>query len=285
MNPHDPLVRPGAHLVFDRLGVENPWELYARHPGESPLTRVAFMVASCAREVDRLHQDLTAKAQQVTERLAPIARGDHASMRGVNGVMQSAGLQVELLAARRGAAFEQLSDVVSAYERCTEEGLADPRSPLAVKRAAVTASPAPAAEPDLPGTPSRYDPRTREFEALAAIDRGRLRLCKSAVYGYTFTSDGSGVAPSVWAHTVEALMAEDLVVADTSTSSYRPGQLLSLTPAGQALLDASRTADQRVAAALARTPSGPVVTPATGPAQTAPLAPSARPSLSSSRTR
>ncbi|MGW3041217.1 hypothetical protein ACWC9T_14545 [Kitasatospora sp. NPDC001159] len=270
MNPHDPLTNPGAHLVFDQLGAENPWELYARHPGESPLTRLAFMVATSAREVDRLHQDLTAKAQQVIERLAPIARGDHASMRGVNGIMQSAGLQVELLSARRGAAFEQLTGAVSAYERCTEAGLPAPESPLALKHATATASQAPPAEPNLPSTPSRYDPHIREFEALAAIDRGDLRLCESAVYGYKFMSDGSGERPSVWPHTVEALMAEDLVVADTSTSSYRPGHLLSLTPAGQALLDASRAADQRVSAALSRSATGATAPPATGPAPSAP---------------
>ncbi|MFD7908578.1 hypothetical protein ACFV4G_40845 [Kitasatospora sp. NPDC059747] len=272
MNPHDPLTNPAAHLVFDQLGVGNPWELYARHPGESPLTRRAFMVASCAREVDRLHQDLTARARQVIERLEPIARGDHASMRGVNGVMQSAGLQVELLAARRGAAFAQLSDVVSAYERCTEAGLSAAESPLVLKHAAATAAPAPAAEPDLPDTPSKYDPRTQEFEALAAIDRGELWLRQDALYHFAFLSDGSGQRPSVWAHTVEAPMTEDLVAADTSTSPYRPGHLLSLTPAGKTLLDASRTADQRVAAALARTPSGPVTTPATGPVPVLPLA-------------
>ncbi|MEU4588410.1 hypothetical protein AB0F92_41255 [Kitasatospora aureofaciens] len=269
MNPHDPLTNPGTHLVFDQLGVENPWELYARHPGESPLTRLAFMVATSAREVDRLHQDLTAKAQQVIERLAPIARGDHASMRGVNGIMQSAGLQVELLSARRGAAFEQLTGAVSAYERCTEAGLPVPESPLALKHATAGVSPVPATAPDLPSAPSGYDPRIREFEALAAIDRGDLRLCESAVYGYKFMSDGSGERPSVWPHTVEALMAEDLVVADTSTSSYRPGHLLSLTPAGKALLDASRAADQRVSAALSRSATGPTAPPA-GPAPSAP---------------
>ncbi|MFD8703590.1 hypothetical protein ACFV1W_13325 [Kitasatospora sp. NPDC059648] len=234
------------------------------------------MVATSAREVDRLHQDLTAKAQQVIERLAPIAQGDHASMRGVNGIMQSAGLQVELLSARRGAAFEQLTGAVSAYERCTEAGLPVPESPLALKHAAATASQAPAAEPDLPSTPSGYDPHIREFEALAAIDHGGLWLRQDALYHFAFLSDGSGERPSVWLHTVEALMAEDLVVTDTSTSPYRPGHLLSLTPAGQALLDASRAADQRVSAALSRSAAGPTASPAAEPAPSAP-SPSAQP--------
>ncbi|MFF2142198.1 hypothetical protein [Kitasatospora sp. NPDC058190] len=270
MNPHDPLKNPGAHLVFDRLGAPNPWELSAGYPGYDAVGRLAFMVASSAREVDRLHQDLTAKARQVIERLAPIARGDHASMRGVNGILQSVGLQVELLSAGRGAAFEQLTGAISAYERCAEAGVPVPESSLALKHATADVSPVPAAEPDLPSAPSRYDPRIREFEALSAIDRGELRLCESAVYGYKFMSDGSGDAPSVWPHIVEELMAVDLVVADTSTSSYRPGHLLSLTPAGKALLDASRAADQRVSAALSRSATGSTASPATGPAPSAP---------------
>ncbi|MFJ9447978.1 hypothetical protein ACIRRH_40050 [Kitasatospora sp. NPDC101235] len=270
MNPHDPLVHPGAHLVFERLGAYNASELSAGYPGSDPLGRLAFMVASSAREVDRLHQELTARAQTVIERLEPIARGDHASMRGVNGIIQSAGLQVELLAARRGAAYEQLSSAVTAYERCAEARLPAPESPLALKHATASVPPVPAAGPDLPSAATRYNPRLREIEALATIDRGDLRLCESVVYGYKFMSDGSGKPSSVWPHTVEELMAEDFVVADTSSSSYRPGHLLSLTPAGKALLDTSRAADQRVSAALSRSATGPTAPPAAGPAPSAP---------------
>ncbi|MEU8928161.1 hypothetical protein AB0D10_45955 [Kitasatospora sp. NPDC048545] len=270
MNPHDQLTHPGAHLVYERLGARNAWELSAGCPGSDPLGRLAFMVACSAREVDQLHQELTARAQTVIERLEPIARGDHATMRGVNGIIQSAGLQVELLTARRGAAYEQLSSVVNAYGRCTDAGLPSPESRLAPKHVTAGVTPVPAAGPDLPGAAAGYDPRVRESEALAAIDRGDLRLCESAVYGYKFMSDGSGESPSVWPQTVEELMAEDLVVADTSSSSYRPGHLLSLTPAGKALLDASRAADQRVSAALSRSATGPTAPPAAGPAPSAP---------------
>ncbi|MEU8926256.1 hypothetical protein AB0D10_35895 [Kitasatospora sp. NPDC048545] len=278
MNPHDQLTHPGAHLVYERLGARNAWELNAGYPGSDPLGRLAVMVASSAREVDQLHQELAARAQTVIERLEPIARGDHATMRGVNGIIQSAGLQVELLTARRGAAYEQLSSAVNAYGRCTDAGLPTPESRLALKDATASVAPVPAAAPDLPGASAGYDPRVREFEALATIDRGGLWLCKSAVYGYKFMSDGSGESPSVWPQTVEELIAEDLVVADTSSSSYRLGHLLSLTPAGKALLDASRAADQRVSAALSRSATGPTTPPAARPAP-------ATPSVSAQPTR
>ncbi|WP_316527515.1 hypothetical protein [Kitasatospora brasiliensis] len=167
MNPHNPLTHPGAHLVHERLGVGDAGELSGRHPYPSPLAHLASVVASCARDVDRLHRDLTERARTVIERLEPIARGDHASMRGVNGIIQSAGLQVELLTARRGATYEQLDKVLSAYERGAET---DPPTATARRGASTTPRtptaprPRPTSEhnpPPPPGTTSRVPPGPR----------------------------------------------------------------------------------------------------------------------------
>lgn len=82
MNPHDPAVRPGAHLVFAELGVEDPWELSDRHPPRDPLDIVGRLVATAAHEVDDLHGDLTRAAQSAMQSLEPISRGK-APRRGV----------------------------------------------------------------------------------------------------------------------------------------------------------------------------------------------------------
>ncbi|MFD8321402.1 hypothetical protein [Kitasatospora purpeofusca] len=129
MNPHDPCMKPGAHLVHERLGVDNPRDLHHRHPDDRALARLGHTVATATRDVDALHQELVATAQQVIERLEPIARGDHASMLGVNGIMQSVGLQVELLTARRGAAYQQLSGALTAYVLSADDAGLPPAEP------------------------------------------------------------------------------------------------------------------------------------------------------------
>ena len=36
MNPHDMAKRPGAHLVAEEFGVEDPWALSDDHPPRDP---------------------------------------------------------------------------------------------------------------------------------------------------------------------------------------------------------------------------------------------------------
>ncbi|MGF1425486.1 hypothetical protein [Kitasatospora sp. LaBMicrA B282] len=139
MNPHDPRKRPGAHLVHDRLGVSDPWTLYSRHPCESPLGRLAWLLATSARDLDHLHAELAAQARQVIERLEPIARGDHTSLRSDDTVLQSTSLQVDVLTARRGTAYQQLIGALDDYERTTRRARATlrrspwPRRPKAMR--------------------------------------------------------------------------------------------------------------------------------------------------------
>ncbi|MFD9403069.1 hypothetical protein ACFWA4_30140 [Streptomyces sp. NPDC060011] len=116
MNAHDMAKRPSAHLVAEEFGVEDPY-----HPPRDPLHLVGRTVAEAARDVDELHGELTRAAQSAIELLEPIGRGDHASMRGWYGILRTTGPQIELLVARRGAAYEQLTRAVSTYRRLLPE--------------------------------------------------------------------------------------------------------------------------------------------------------------------
>ncbi len=260
MNPHNPLKTPGAHRVFERLGAADPHTLYAGLPQTSPLAHLGQMIAASAREVDDLHRDLTAHAQLVIERLEPIARGDHSAMRGANGVIQSTKFQVELRVAQRSAARHRLTTALDAYEQCGEP--APPPQGFPEHRRDRNVSPLEAARhriegPLAPGAMSEYDPRALLWKALEAVDSGGLRIRQSALFsGDKYTSDGSGNAPAVWASSAERLIADGLLVADTSTSPYK-GHLLSLTPAGEAALASARLIAPQLSAALALSATGP----------------------------
>lgn len=232
MNPHDPAERPGAHLVAADLGVDDPWDLSNHHPLHDPLYVVGRMVATAAHEVDELHGDLTLAAQAAIELLKPLGRGEHASMRGSYGVLRTTGPQIELLAARRGAAYEHLTRAVSAYRRLLPEPAAPSDSPTPVQDLDL-------ADEQHPGRDDGWAVAgERQIVALRAVEQGGLRLCLTAIGNDPYLSDGSGDAPAMWPETVERMLADGLLAKDTSTSLY-DGQLLSLTPSGQAALRAA----------------------------------------------
>ncbi|MFD8480488.1 hypothetical protein [Kitasatospora sp. NPDC059673] len=64
------------------------------------MTVLGQEVSAASRDVDRLHLELSARAQLMIERLAPIARGEHTAMRDRKAVIPPAGHTVEVLAAR-----------------------------------------------------------------------------------------------------------------------------------------------------------------------------------------
>jgi hypothetical protein len=229
VNPHDPAVRPGAHLIAAELGVGDPWELSDRHPVLSPLDIVGRLVATAAHKADDLHADLTHAAQAAIETLEPIAQGKAPQIRGSYGLLGAAGPQLELLAARRDTAYQQLARAVAAYRRLLPEaaGTAAQGLGLELER---TAEDAPRASDDwaIAGD--------RQIQALRAVDRGGLRLKQSALSEQDrYLSDGTGVLVPIWAQTVERMLADGLLDLDTTTTPTQ-GQLLSLTPRGQAAL-------------------------------------------------
>ncbi|MFI5993942.1 large ATP-binding protein [Streptomyces sp. NPDC051362] len=267
--------RPGAHLVAEEFGVEDPWALGDDHPPHDPLHLVGKTVAEAARDVDELHGELTRAAQSAIELLEPIGRGDHASMRGWYGLLRTTGPQIELLVARRGAAYEQLTRAVSTYRRLLPES----DTALASKAPLQSLGPAPEQAPGRDDDWAIAD--GRQLAALEAVEAGGLRFHQSAVYGHTWLSDGDGNRPRVRAETAERLLADQLLKKDTSTSLYRPGQLLSLTPQGAEAFQVSRTTTPRVSAALSR--SNPAAAPGsavTHPAPASPASTTTKPSLS-----
>jgi hypothetical protein len=274
MNPHDMAKRPGAHLVAEEFGVEDPWTLSDDHPPRDPLHFVGRMVAEAARDVDELHSELTRAAQSAIELLEPFGRGDSAGLRGWDGILRTAGPQIDLLAARRSAAFEQLNQAVSTYHRLLPESDTEPASKAPRQSRDLAPEQAPGRDDDWAIAGGR------QLGALEAVEAGELRFHQSAAYGYTYLSDGRGQRPNpeVWPETVRRLVADGLLDQDTSEGLYRPGQLLSLTPQGEAALRDARTATPRVSAALSRSNtaaiSGVVADSAVTPAISAATKPS-----------
>ncbi|MFG3289809.1 large ATP-binding protein [Streptomyces sp. NPDC048179] len=272
MNPHDMAKRPGAHLVAEEFGVEDPWTLSDDHPPRDPLYLVGRMVAEAARDVDELHGELTRAAQSAIELLEPVGRGDHASMRGGHGILGTTGPQIELLVARRSAAYEQLTRAVSTYHRLLPESDAEPASKAPLQGLGPEQAPGRDDDWAIAGG--------RQLGALEAVEAGGLRFHRSGAYGFIYLSDGQGQRPNpeVWPETVQRLVADGLLDQDTSEGLYRPGQLLSLTPQGEATLRDARTAKPRVSAALSRSNtaaiSGVVADSAVAPATNAATKPS-----------
>lgn len=275
MNPHDMTKRPGAHLVAEEFGVEDPWALSDDHPPRDPLHLLGRIVAEAARDVDELHGELTRAAQSAIELLEPFGRGDSADLRGWDGILRTTGPQIDLLAARRSAAFEQLTQAVSTYHRLLPESGAESVSKAPLQSLSLAPEQVPVRDDDWAIADGR------QLAALEAVETGGLRFHQSPVYGHTWLSDGDGNRPKVLAETAQRLLADELLEKDTSTSLYRPGQLLSLTPQGELALQISRATTPRVSAALSR--SNPASAPGnagSGPAHAPRAGTTAKPSRS-----
>ncbi|MFF3750542.1 hypothetical protein ACFYYH_08795 [Streptomyces sp. NPDC002018] len=231
MNPHDAANRPGAHLVAEEFGVEDPWALSNNRPLSDPLGLVGQagrMVVEAARDVDELHGELTRAAQSAVALLEPVGRGEFGGTRVADALLRTAVPQIGQLIARRGTAHERLAQSISTYRRL----LPEPN--------AVQPSKAPVHGPNKEQDSGRDDDWAisgdRRLGALEAVEAGGLRFHQSGVHGYIYLSDGRGPRPipEVWPETVQRLVADGLLNQDTSEALYRPGQLLSLTPQGEA---------------------------------------------------
>ncbi|MBM9508020.1 hypothetical protein [Actinacidiphila acididurans] len=249
MNPHDPAVRPGARLVADGLGVDDPRDLSDRHPSDDPLRAVGWMVAAAALEVDALHADLIRAAQSAIDVLEPISRGEAPRTLGSYGLFEATGPRIELLAARRSAAYEHLTRAVSAYQRLLLE-TADPSAAHENKQHLDAADPGRDDDWAVAGE--------RQTVALRAVARGGLRLGCTAIGNDPYVAGDTGDRPAVWPETVQRMLAGGLLHLDTSTSLYE-GQRLSLTDRGEAALRAtdSQTSASRVHAGANDAPDRP----------------------------
>lgn len=163
MNPHDATKQPGAHLVFEVLAVEDPESLVTLHPSRSPLSMLARLVADSSSDADRLHSALVERAETAIKTLERLTHDPSGGLRDSSGVLRSTGGEIEVLAARRGQAFEHLTRAVYSYERCRPAPANAPTAAAALSRSphapappavpAPTAAPAPAAA--TPGKPAR----------------------------------------------------------------------------------------------------------------------------------
>lgn len=269
MNPHDATQRPGAHLVAEMLDVEDPWTLnIAYRPGD-PLYRAATLVIGAAHELDELHGRVTRATQAALRLLEPVGRGEFNGSPSSYTPLRSAAEQIGRLASAQNAAYERLVQSISAYRRLLPEP--DTAPPSYTEARSLKGKQASGRDDDWALSD---DLRLRTLEAVEA---GGLRIHQSGVYGYISVSDERGEQPKwgVWPETVQRLVADRLLDWDTSEGLYRPGQLLSLTPKGEAALrDARAATAPRASAALSRSnatalpgaAADPAVVPAPGAA-------------------
>nr|WP_202525700.1 hypothetical protein [Streptomyces sp. SID4926] len=221
-------------MVAEVLGDQDPWELSDRYPLRSPLNLMGSLVATAAREVDDRHGDLARAARSAIRNLEPLTEGRTPPQeRPSDGSLDAGGTQLEVLSARRNAAYRHLTSAVTAYRQLREE---------AARTASGGLGPVP--ERRAEEAPRKNDDWAiagdRQTQALRAVERGGLRLKQSALSDQDrYLSDGTGASVPVWAKTIERLLADGLLDIDT-TATPTQGQLLSLTSLGK---DALQTAD------------------------------------------
>ncbi|MFD4553566.1 large ATP-binding protein [Streptomyces sp. NPDC058469] len=246
MNPHDATKQPGAHLVAEMLGVEDPWTLNIAYRPSDPLYRAATLVIGAAHELDELHGRVTRTTQAALGLLEPVGRGEFNGSPSSYTPLRSAVKQTGRLVSAQNAAYERLVQSISAYRRLLPEP--DPTQPSLTEARDLSGEQISGRDDDwaIAGD--------RRLRALEAVEAGGLRFRQSALYGHTYLTYRHGQSPNpfVWAETVQRLVADGLLDRDTSEGLYRPGQLISLTPKGEAALRDARTATPRVSAALNR---------------------------------
>ncbi|MEV4555734.1 hypothetical protein AB0K51_01905 [Kitasatospora sp. NPDC049285] len=260
MNPHDATKRPDAHLVFEVLAIEDPESLVTLHPSRSPLSMLATLVADSSRDTDRLHSALLERAETAIKTLERLTRAPGGDLRDSSGVLRSTGGEIEVLAARRGQAFEHLTRAVHSYERCRPGPVNTPTA--TTPEQTLVHQQDGARQSSTAWTP----PEDQQLKVLLATGQGSLRLHQSALHpADRYFSDGTGDYVFIWPATVDWMQAEGLISIDTSTTVYE-GQLLFLTPRGADALHAKADATALVAAALSRSRHAPAPAAMTAPA-------------------
>ncbi|MGV9318201.1 large ATP-binding protein [Streptomyces sp. NPDC003660] len=251
MNPHNANTHLGAHLVAEVLGISEVSTLNtAYRPGE-PLHGAASRVIGAAYNLDKRHDQVTHAAQSALRLLEPVARGEFTRARVSYALLRTAVPKIGDLLAQQNRAYDQLAEAISAYRRLQSDPDAAARSSTKVNQAS---------QPQSSGRDDDWAiAGDRQLRALEAVDAGGLRLRRTAIGQDPYLSDGTGLRPQPLAETVRRLVADGLVLQDSSENPYRPGQLLSLTPHGEAALRQARTATPRASAALSRnnTPASP----------------------------
>ncbi|MFG3199861.1 large ATP-binding protein [Streptomyces sp. NPDC048208] len=242
MNPYDANTHPGEHLVAETLGDAGVSALtIANHPDE-PLHRAATQMIGAAHDLDVQHDRVTDAAQKALRVLEPVGRGELRGGRVSYALLRTAVPEIGDLLARQDRAYDQLVEAISSYHRLLPAADAAQRP--------TTNEPSQAQGPG--GDDDWAIAGFRLREALESVEAGGLRLCRTAIGEDPYLSGGTDLRPQPLAMTVQRLIADGLLQQDTRENPYRAGQLLSLTPQGEAALLEARTAAPRVSAALSR---------------------------------
>jgi hypothetical protein len=188
MNPHDATKQPGAHLVAEMLGVEDPWTLNIAYRPSDPLYRAATLLIGTAHELDEPHGRVTRATQAALAVLEPVGRGEFNGSPSSYTPLRSTVQQIGLLVAAQNAVYERLIQSISAYRRLLPE-----------------ADPAPASRTearDLDGeqTSGRDDDWAiagdRQLRALEAVETGELRFHQSPSTATSISPTGTASAPT-----------------------------------------------------------------------------------------
>ncbi|MFB7030880.1 MULTISPECIES: hypothetical protein [unclassified Streptomyces] len=155
-----------------------------------------------------------------------------------------------------------------------EARTATPRVSAALGRSNTPANPGPGVG-SATGTPDTA-PRSRwttegadPLRVLEAVEAGDVRYHKPGIAGFPYFTDSWNQphSPEIKNQTVYQLVGEGLIHQDPRTGMYWPsGQLLSLTPQGEAALREARTARAALSRSNAPAPPGPIASPAAAPA-------------------
>ncbi|WP_268221025.1 large ATP-binding protein [Streptomyces sp. EMB24] len=239
-------MHPGTHLVTETLGVTEVSTLNTTYHLGDPLYQAATQVIGAAYELDELHSRVTHAAKDALRLLEPVGRGELDGARVSYALLRTAVPGLGDLLAQQDRAYGQLVASISTYRRLLP-------APDSAQRS-TNKGPRPAQRT----TPDRDDDwvvaRERRLVALEAVEAGDVRFRRTAIGedAYVSRKKIQRQAPTIWPETVQRLVAEGLLHQDTSEGLYRPGQLLSLTPQGEAALRDARATTARVSAALGR---------------------------------
>lgn len=245
MNPYDANRHPGKHLLATTVGVA--------HRPDQPLSWAATRVIGAANELDELHNRVTHAAQDAHRLLEPVAHGELVGAGASYELLQTALSKLGDLLSWQDRAYDRLVESTSAYHRRLPDPDAAVRS--ATKAYGLGHGPSSGRDDDwaIAGD--------RQLRALEAVEAGGLCLRRTAIGEDLYLSDGTGLHSQPQVETVRRLIDDGLIHRDSSENPYRPGQLLSLTPHGEAALHEARTATPQVPAAPDRSniPTAPVV--------------------------
>lgn len=275
MNPYDANTHPGTHLVAKTLGISEISTLNITYRPDEPLYQSTTRVIGAAHALDEVHHRVTDAAKDALRLLEPVGRGELGGARVSYALLRTAVPKLGDLLDQQDRAYGQLVESISDYRRLLPAPDSAHRSTKKVPGL------------DQKPTSDRDDDWAvagqRRRVALEAVEAGGVRFRRTAIGDdpYVSREKPQRQDPAIWPQTVQRLVADGLLRQDTSEGVYRPGQLLSLTPQGEAALREARATTTRVSAALGRstTPTN------SGTLADSAAVPVARTSPTSSRSR